>query len=70
MNLQYRGWNSTTLRLVVIVFFTGTVLLIFDKINGDQWVTGIIGLVASYVIKESVAKVSEAYRDRNENHTE
>ncbi|KKK74053.1 hypothetical protein LCGC14_2887600 [marine sediment metagenome] len=64
-NLDYRGWESTTLRLVLLVFFIGTILLIADKINGDQWITGIIGIVASYVIKESVSKASEAYRDRN-----
>ena len=62
-NLDYRGAKSSTFRIVIFAFIVGTILLVLDKITGSEWVTGVLGLVGSYVLKESVAKVAEAYRD-------
>lgn len=61
--LEYRGMKSSTFKLVLFVFVVGTLMLVLGKISGSEWVTGVIGLVASYVIKDSVASMSEAYRD-------
>ena len=63
-NLDYRGQKSTTFKLVLLGFTTGTALLLWDKITGDQWVVGVLGLLTGYVLKEGVAKVAEAYRDK------
>ena len=67
-NLEYRGHNSSTFRLVLFCFLTGTALLLVGKITGGDWVTGVIGLVSAYVIKESIAKGAEAYTMRNNGH--
>lgn len=64
-NLEYRGHNSSTFRLVLFCFVVGTALLLFGKISGGDWVTGVIGLVSAYVVKEAVAKGAEAYTLRN-----
>jgi len=64
-NLAYRGLKSWTLRLVLLGYFTGTYIFIMtDKLTGSEWVTGVLGLLATYVLKESAAKASEAYRDK------
>ncbi len=63
-NLDYRGAKSLTFRLVLLGFLTGTGLLMIDKLSGAEWVTGVLGLIVTYVIKEATAKASEAYRDK------
>lgn len=61
--LDYRGTKSSTFKLVLFAFVTGTLMLVLEKISGSEWVTGVLGLVASYVVKDSVASMAEAYRD-------
>jgi len=63
-NLEYRGTKSSTFQLVLFVFLTATLMLVLDKVTGSEWVTGAIGLVSGYVLKESITKGAEAYRDK------
>ena len=63
-NITYRGTDSTTYRMVLLAFFTATLMLTMDKISGDAWVTGALGLVATYVAKQIGVAASEAYRDK------
>lgn len=63
-NLDYRGTQSTTFKLVLLCFLTGTALLVGGYISGSEWVTGIIGLVSGFVLRDGVAKAAEAYRDK------
>lgn len=56
--------RSVTFRLVLLVFLTGTGLLLSSHINSDQWVNGVLGLVAAYVVRDAAAKAAEAYRDK------
>ena len=67
-NLEYRGTKSLTYKLVLLGFLTGTALLLFGEISGGQWVTGVLGLIGTYVVKEAASKASEAYRDRPMNN--
>lgn len=64
-NLDYRGHRSTTLHVVLLVFATGTGLLLSGHLEAEQWVTGVLGLVSAYVLRDAAAKVAEAYRDRD-----
>lgn len=61
--LRYRGIKSSVFQLVFFAFVTATLMLVLDKITGSEWVTGALGLVSGYALKESISKMSEAYRD-------
>jgi len=63
-NLDYRGDNSLTYRIVRNVFIVGTILLVLDYIKSNDWVTGIIGLVTAWVVKDGVTKAAEVYREK------
>jgi hypothetical protein len=65
-NLHYRGTKSTTYKLVLLSFLTGTGLLLHGDITGGEWVTGVLGLVAGYVARDIGAKSAEAYRDKGQ----
>lgn len=58
--LDYRGWRSTTLQLVLMVLVIGTALVWFGKISSDNWTTGVLGLVAAYVLRDVASKGIEA----------
>ena len=64
MNLDYKGSKSTTFQLVLLGFVTGTALIVFGYIDGNQWVTGVLGLLTGYVMRDAVKSFSEAYRDK------
>ena len=64
MNLQYKGRKSTTFQLVLLGFVTGTALIVFGYIDGNQWVTGVLGLLTGYVMRDAVKSAAEAYRDK------
>lgn len=64
MNLDYKGAKSTTFQLVLLGFVTGTGLIIAGYIDGNQWVTGVLGLLSGYVLRDAVKSASEAYRDK------
>ena len=64
MNLDYKGRKSTTFQLVLLGFITGTALIIFVFIDGNQWVTGVLGLLTGYVMRDAVKSAAEAYRDK------
>jgi len=63
-NLAYRGYKSVTFKLVLLGFITGSVFLIYGYITGSEWVTGVLGLLAGYVLRDGVSKAAEAYRDK------
>ena len=60
-NITYKGYKSTTLHLVLLAFFTGTGLLLIDKIDANTWSTSVLGILAGYVIRDGVSKIAEAY---------
>lgn len=63
-NLAYRGNRSTTLWLVLLGFGTGSLFLMTGQITGSEWVTGVLGMLSAYVLREGVKAVAEAYRDK------
>jgi len=63
-NLDYRGTKSVTYKLVLLGFATGTALLLSGHITGENWVTGVLGLLTGYVVRDAAAKIAEAYRDK------
>lgn len=63
-NLTYQGSQSTTYRLVLLAFLTATAMLGLGKISGSEWVSGALGLVSAYVVRELGAGAAEAYRDK------
>jgi len=62
-NLEYRGTKSSTFQLVLFAFLMATLMLVLNKITGSEWVTGALGMVGAYALKEGVTKCAEAYRD-------
>jgi hypothetical protein len=60
-NLQYRGYRSITLQLVLLAFVTGTVLVVLHYISADNWVNGVLGMLAAYVARDGMSKAAEAY---------
>lgn len=62
-NLTYRS-SGSTFKLVLLVFLSGTGLLIGGYITGSEWTTGVVGLVIGYVVRDVGAKAAEAYRDK------
>jgi hypothetical protein len=64
-NLEYHGHNSTTLKLVLLGFLTGTALVLSGHISGSEWVAGVLGLLAGYVVQGGVKAAAEAYRDKD-----
>lgn len=64
-NVEYRGWRSVTVGLVLMGFITGTLIFVFsNKLSGDEWVTGVLGLLAGYIVRDGLTKAAEVYRDR------
>lgn len=61
--LDYRGWKSTTLQLVLLAFLTGTLMLVLGKIDSTQWTGSVFALVATYALRDTAAKGIEMYRD-------
>lgn len=57
---EYRGVSGTKFKLVTAVLVIGTVMLIVGKLTGDQWVTGVIGLVGSYILGDVGGRFAEA----------
>jgi len=62
-NLDYRGTKSSTFQIVLFAFLVATLMLVLGKITGSEWVTGALGMVSAYALKEGIAKCAEAYRD-------
>ncbi len=63
-NLDYRPCG-TTCRLVLLGFFVGTFIFVLtDKLSGAEWITGVLGLLAGYALRDAVTKAAEAYRDK------
>jgi hypothetical protein len=69
-NLSYKGKDSTTYKLVLLGFTTGTCLLIWGFITGAEWVTSTAAMLGSYVLKGGVSAASEAYRDKGKVHAD
>jgi hypothetical protein len=61
--INYRGWKSTTLQLVLLSFLIGTLMLLLGKIDGSQWVGSVFALIATYSLRDIAAKGIEVYRD-------
>lgn len=57
---EYRGARGTKFKLVVAVLVVGTVMLVIGKLTGDQWITGVIGLVGSYILGDVGGRFAEA----------
>jgi hypothetical protein len=62
-NLEYRGMYSTELQLCLLVWFTTTYLLIFDKVTEATWLATSQATVFAYIVGRVGSKMSEAYRD-------
>ena len=57
----YRGVKSTTFMLVLMGFWTGTILLVFGYISDRIWETSVLGLLSGYVIRAAIGSAAEAY---------
>ena len=57
---EYRGFKGTKFQLTLLAFLVGTLMLLLDKITGDLWTWGVLGLVASYVTGDVVSRFAEA----------
>lgn len=56
---EYRGASGTKFKLVAAVLAIGTVMLAIGKLTGDQWVTGVIGLVTAYILGDVGGRFAE-----------
>lgn len=63
-NLDYKGMNSTRVKLVLLAFVTATGLLALDKIDASHWVTVTMGSIVAYAMSETGNKWAEAHRDK------
>lgn len=57
--LTYRGNKSTTYQLVLLSLLLGTLLVLLGKLTGGEWTTGVLGLVAAYVVRDLGARAAE-----------
>ena len=58
-NIDYKGYRSTTLHLVLISYVTGTALLVFQYIDMHVWETGILGSLIAYIVRDGMSKAAE-----------
>ncbi len=68
-NLDYRGYKSTTLRLVVMTALGATALLLWDKVPASSWENIVMASVIAYAFKEVGSKTAEAIRDKDESQS-
>jgi hypothetical protein len=61
-NIEYRIWGAT-MRLVIFVFLVATLLLLLGKVTAAEWVNVTMGGVFAFVLRDTITKASEAYRD-------
>jgi hypothetical protein len=46
-------------------FFVGTFIFILtEKLTGSEWITGVLGLLAGYVLRDGITKAAEAYKEK------
>ena len=62
--LEYKGMNSTRVKLVLLAFFVACYFLIFGLIDQSTWLTVTLGSIISYALSEIGIKTATAYRDR------
>ncbi len=58
-NLDYKGYGSTTLHLILMAYVTGTILLVFGFIDMRVWETGILGSLIAYIVRDGMSKAAE-----------
>lgn len=63
---EYKGMNSTRVKLVLLAFFIACYFLIFDLIGEQTWLTVTLGSVIAYALSEVGVKGVDAYRVKNE----
>jgi uncharacterized membrane protein YfcA len=61
-NLEYRGFKSTELMILIFLTLAGTALAWIGKLT-PEWVNLISFLFGSFVVGRVGSKASEAYRD-------
>ena len=61
---EYKGMNSTRVKMVLLAFFTACYFLIFELINQDTWLAVTLGSIIAYAFSEIGIKTATAYRDR------
>ena len=45
----YRGAKGTKFQLTLLTLSLGTLMLVLDKVSGEQWTFGVVGMVAAYI---------------------
>ena len=61
---EYKGMNSTRVKLVLLAFFTACYFLIFGLIDQSTWLTLTLGSVVAYALSEVGVKGASAYKDK------
>jgi uncharacterized membrane protein YfcA len=61
-NLEYRGFKSTELMILIFLTLAGTALAWIGKLT-PEWVNLVIFLFGSFVVGRVGSKGAEAYRD-------
>lgn len=62
---DYKGMNSTRVKLVLLAWLSATILVIGGHITGSEWVTVTLGSIVGYALSEVGVKATSAYRDTN-----
>ncbi len=60
-NIDYKGYRSTTLHLILMAYVTGTALLVAGLIDMHVWETGILGSLIAYIIRDGMSKAAEIF---------
>ena len=60
-NIDYKGYRSTTLHLILMAYVSGTALLVTSYIDQHTWETGILGSLIAYIIRDGMSKAAEIF---------
>lgn len=63
-SFDYKGMNSTRVKLVVYAWISACLMLLGGLISGAEWVTTTLGSVVAYALSEVGVKGAAAYKDR------
>ncbi len=59
-NLDYKGWKSTRLRLVIACIIMATIAVWFGKVTGAEWLSFLQWAIGLYSLSEVGAKGAAA----------
>lgn len=63
-HLEYKGWKSTRLQLVVLLLLSVSSAYIWGDVSADQWIGFLEWASTAYGLTEVGSKAAVAYREK------